>query len=56
LLGLGLDEFSMAAVAIPEVKARLRQLDSQACAQVAAKALDLPTTRSVKEYLQRIEV
>jgi phosphoenolpyruvate-protein phosphotransferase len=56
LLGLGLDEFSMAAVAIPEVKARLRQLDSQACAQVAARALDLPTTRSVMEYLQRIEV
>jgi phosphoenolpyruvate-protein kinase (PTS system EI component) len=55
LLGLGLDEFSMAAAAIPEVNDRIRQLDAQACQGIAARALELPTTRSVMEYLQKIE-
>jgi len=56
LLGLGLDEFSMAAAAIPEVKARIRQLDAQTCQGIAARALELPTARAVTEYLQGIRV
>ncbi|STV07586.1 PTS system phosphoenolpyruvate-protein phosphotransferase [Klebsiella pneumoniae] len=32
LVGLGLDELSMSAPAIPATKSRLAQLDSRACA------------------------
>jgi len=42
LLGLGLDEFSMNAVAIPEAKAIIRSLSLAEAEGIAAKALSLP--------------
>lgn len=51
LLGLGLDEFSMSASAIPAVKAALRSRSRAACAPIAQHALSLTTTEAVLTYL-----
>jgi len=54
LLGLGLDEFSMAPASIPIVKQRIRQLAFTDCQEIAAEALKLPTTRAVLDYLDQV--
>jgi phosphoenolpyruvate-protein phosphotransferase len=51
LLGLGLDEFSMAPSAVPTIKAAIRRLSREECRAVARAVLDLPTTAAVREYL-----
>lgn len=53
LLGLGLDEFSMAAAAIPAAKAQLSRLTLPAARQLARLALDMPDAASVKELVLR---
>jgi phosphoenolpyruvate-protein phosphotransferase len=53
LLGLGLDEFSMAASSIPGLKDTIRQLDLQQCKKVANSVCDLLTAQDVKAYLQK---
>lgn len=53
LLGLGLDEFSMAASSIPGLKETLRRLNTSRCYKIAAAACDLLTTEDVKAYLQK---
>ena len=55
LLGLGLDEFSMAAASIPLVKQAIRKLGYHDCQEIAATALNLPTTKTVLEYLEQIK-
>ena len=55
LLGLGLDEFSMAAASIPVVKQTMRRLVYRDCQEIAATALKLPTTNTVLEYLQQVK-
>ena len=55
LLGLGLDEFSMAAASIPVVKQTIRQLVYRDCQEIAATALKLPTTKTVMEYLELVK-
>jgi phosphoenolpyruvate-protein phosphotransferase len=52
LLGLGLDEFSMAPTSIPKVKQSIRRLNSDNCAQLADKLLGLKTTQEVVDHLQ----
>lgn len=52
LLGLGLDEFSMAASAIPAVKQAIRQWTLPAARAVAAEALSLPSAIKVIEFLK----
>lgn len=52
LLGLGLDEFSMAPAAIPAVKAMLRRCSRVACHGLAAHVLELATAKEVKAYLE----
>lgn len=54
LLGLGLDEFSMAPASIPKVKERIRQLSYQACRETASHILTLPTTAAVKDFLSAL--
>jgi phosphoenolpyruvate-protein phosphotransferase len=52
LLGLGLDEFSMAVSSIPAVKDAIRQWTLPGARQVASEALGLPTAIQVIEYLK----
>lgn len=54
LLGLGLDEFSMAPAAIPRVKAVLRKLDSQQSRKDAARILTHAATDEVLKDLKGI--
>ena len=51
LLGLGLDEFSMAARAIPEAKQIVRSLRLDEARRIAEHTLSLPTVGEVKRYL-----
>ncbi|MFN8499177.1 MAG: phosphoenolpyruvate--protein phosphotransferase [Anaerolineae bacterium] len=52
LLGLGLDEFSMAAPAIPGVKAAIRLWTLSECEAIANRALNLRTAVEVVDYLK----
>jgi phosphoenolpyruvate-protein phosphotransferase len=52
LLGLALDEFSMAPMAIPELKETIRKLSYKECKILALEALELATTQQVLEFLQ----
>ncbi len=51
LLGLGLDEFSMAHTSIPCIKYLMRMLDKSECEKIAIEALTLPTIAAVKNYM-----
>jgi len=51
LVGLGFDELSMSAVTVPEVKARVRAVDSGAAAALADDALACETLREVTDVL-----
>ena len=53
LLGLGLDEFSMAPASIPQAKSRLRALSAADCAPLAREALLCPTAESVRQLVQK---
>jgi phosphotransferase system enzyme I (PtsI) len=53
LLGIGLDEFSMSAVSIPEVKNIIRQLTVDKAAKIADKALQMTTAEEIKEFLKQ---
>ncbi len=52
LLGLGLDEFSMAPAAIPGVKAAIRRASLRDARQIAARVLDLPSKVEVLAFLR----
>ncbi|HUU06536.1 MAG TPA: phosphoenolpyruvate--protein phosphotransferase [Patescibacteria group bacterium] len=52
LLGLGLDELSMASGQIPKVKARLRQLKSDECRQLLQRAMQCSSPGEVHEMLR----
>ncbi|MFZ4816617.1 MAG: phosphoenolpyruvate--protein phosphotransferase, partial [Phototrophicaceae bacterium] len=51
LLGLGLDEFSMAAVSIPEAKWIISQFSDSVARVVALHILTLPTAEDIRFYL-----
>jgi phosphoenolpyruvate-protein kinase (PTS system EI component) len=53
LLGLGLDEFSMAGGRVPRAKAALRQLAARELVEPARTALTLATAREVRDHLAR---
>lgn len=53
LLGLGLDEFSMAAKSVPVVKQYLRKLSVEQCRSIAIQALAQPTTEAVERLLRQ---
>lgn len=53
LLGLGLDEFSMAAASIPAAKALLARLAVRDSQRLAQRALNLPDAAAVKAEVRR---
>jgi len=52
LLGLGLDEFSMSASSIPQIKKIIRSVTLEEAKIIALKALDLSTADEVKEMIE----
>lgn len=52
LLGLGLDEFSMGSMSIPEVKRTIRSASVAETRELAKKALNLPTAEDVRKLLK----
>ena len=56
LVGLGLDELSMSAPAIPAVKAAVRRLTLSQARQIAAHALQLDTADAVRAYLESVRL
>ena len=52
LLGLGLDELSLAAGRIPALKTRLRQLDTGECRELLQEAMRCASARQVAEILR----
>jgi len=53
LLGLGLDEFSMSSSAVPEIKYIIRNVKFEDAKAVAEKALSLPTSEEVEDFVNR---
>ncbi len=57
LLGLGLDEFSMSAVGLPEVKQIIRSVSLAEAEELAGRIMELRDTddvdRAVKDYMQQ---
>ena len=51
LIGLGLDELSMNAPSVPEVKAAIRKLSAEACRNFAEKSLDQDNGDRVRQLL-----
>jgi phosphoenolpyruvate-protein phosphotransferase (PTS system enzyme I) len=54
LLGVGLDEFSMSAQAIPAVKQAIRKWDVSECQNIAKQALALHSAQAVREFLEGV--
>ncbi len=52
LLGLGVDELSVSVPSIPEVKARVRELDLKECQELARKALAMDGADEVRELVK----
>ena len=55
LVGLGVDELSMAASAIPQVKRRIRMLDRAQAAAVAQEVLAMDSSTAIEAYLQHLD-
>ncbi|MDJ1431882.1 phosphoenolpyruvate--protein phosphotransferase [Halostagnicola sp. A-GB9-2] len=53
LVGLGLDELSMSAVTVPDVKAAVQSIDTDAAAEHASRALEATTREHVIDRIQR---
>ncbi len=52
LLGMGLDEFSMAPASVPSVKQAIRKWSLERCKEVARQALEMPGSSDVIKYLK----
>lgn len=53
LIGIGLDEFSMSATAIPGVKRMICRWSSVDCKQMVKEVLQLDSAEAVQEFLQK---
>lgn len=53
LVGLGVDELSMNAPAIPRAKQTIRSLDYAAARRLAARAMDMDTPEDVRGYIRQ---
>jgi phosphoenolpyruvate-protein phosphotransferase len=56
LLGLGLDEFSMAPSMIPRAKSLIREWTVAASQELAARATDLESAEAVREFIAEFQV
>jgi len=54
-LGLGLDEFSMAPLAIPQIKQIIRSVEYNKVKEIVEKVLSFDSAKKVMDYLKRIE-
>lgn len=54
LVGLGVDELSVAAPLIPKVKQRIRELNFKDMANLSGELLELHTASSIKEKLDKV--
>lgn len=54
LVGLGLDEFSVAPAILPEIKKIIRSIKYKEARKLADHVLTLPTEREIKEYLASV--
>jgi phosphotransferase system enzyme I (PtsI) len=54
LLGMGLDEFSMSASSIPQVKKIIRSLSYDEAKQIAEKALSLERPEEIREMVEGV--
>jgi phosphotransferase system enzyme I (PtsI) len=54
LVGLGLDEFSVAPAILPEIKKIIRSIKYKEARKVADRVLTLPTEREIKDYLASV--
>jgi phosphoenolpyruvate-protein phosphotransferase/dihydroxyacetone kinase phosphotransfer subunit len=52
LLGLGLDEFSMSATAIPTLKQTIAELDMETCHAIAQQALQMTSAEAVRQLVR----
>ncbi|MFS2221650.1 phosphoenolpyruvate--protein phosphotransferase [Pantoea sp. B65] len=53
LIGIGFDELSMSASAIPQVKSRIKKLSLPDCRQLAAAVCQCPDSAAVREQLRQ---
>ncbi len=56
LLGLGLDEFSMAPISIPRIKHIIRNLKKERCEQIAQEVLNKYKTEDIVAFLADVQV
>lgn len=54
LVGLGLDEFSVAPAVLPEIKKIIRSIKYKEARKVAERVLTLSTEKEIKEYLASV--
>ncbi len=52
LLGLGLDEFSMPASAIPQLKYIIRAMTLKEAQEIANQAMSLPTAKAIESFME----
>ena len=53
LLGLGLDEFSVSPIVLPEIKRVIRSVTLAQAREIAEEALTLPTGKDVEDFVRR---
>ncbi len=53
LVGMGLDEYSMAAASIPEVKEWIGKLNTEKCKELVEQILRLSTAKEIEEMLRK---
>nr|2XZ9_A Chain A, PHOSPHOENOLPYRUVATE-PROTEIN KINASE (PTS SYSTEM EI COMPONENT IN BACTERIA) [Caldanaerobacter subterraneus subsp. tengcongensis]2XZ9_B Chain B, PHOSPHOENOLPYRUVATE-PROTEIN KINASE (PTS SYSTEM EI COMPONENT IN BACTERIA) [Caldanaerobacter subterraneus subsp. tengcongensis] len=54
LLGLGLDEFSMSATSIPEIKNIIRNVEYEKAKEIAEKALNMSEAREIEKMMKDV--
>lgn len=56
LMGMGLDEYSMAAASIPEVKEWIGKLNTEKCKELVEQILRLSTAKEIEEMLRKFYI